>query len=64
MNLKESAQFVFDTCKELGDDLEVTFDSKEVTVFWENLRFDVVPADLEKVLRVIREAKKLGATSC
>lgn len=56
-----SAQEIFDACRSVGDDVEVNFDANEITIFWENFRLDVQPKDLGKALKVIKDAKALGA---
>ena len=61
MGLKESAREVFDACRAADEELEVNFDSGEITIYWENLRLDVQPEDLGKALKVIKDAKALGA---
>ena len=57
----EAAKIVFEACKKVGDDLDVTFDANEITIYWENMRLDVQPKELSKALKVIKDAKALGA---
>ncbi len=61
MSLKDAAKEVFEACRAVDEELEVNFDSEEITIYWENLRLDVQPEDLGKALKVIKDAKALGA---
>lgn len=61
MALQAAAQEVLDACRTVDDELEVTFDADEITIYWENLRFDLQPKDLGKALKIIKDAKTLGA---
>mgnify|MGYP003561796105 CR=1 FL=1 len=61
MNIQSAAQDVFDSCRVVDEKLEVVFDANEITIYWQNLRLDVQPKDLGKALKVIKDAKALGA---
>lgn len=61
MSIKAAAKEVFEACRAVDGELEVTFDANEITIYWENLRLDVQPEDLGKALKVIKNAKALGA---
>ena len=61
MSIQTAAQEVFDACRAVDEELEVTFDANEITIYWENLRLDVQPKDLGRALKVIKDAKSLGA---
>ena len=61
MNLKDAVNEVFKRCNEVGDDIQVTFDNDEVTIYWENLRLVAHPNELGKALKLIADAKSLGA---
>ncbi len=61
MSIKDAAKEVFDACRAADENLEVNFDANEITIYWENLRLDVQPEDLGKALKVIKDAKALGA---
>lgn len=61
MNVQEAAQKVFDACRAVGEELDVSFDANEITIYWGSLRLDIQPKDLGKALKVIKDAKALGA---
>lgn len=61
MSIQAAAQEVFDACRSADEELEVNFDANEITIYWKNLRIDVQPKDLGKALKVIKDAKALGA---
>jgi len=61
VSIQAAAQEVFDACRAVDEELEVNFDANEITIYWENLRIDVQPKDLVKALKVIKDAKALGA---
>jgi len=61
VSIKDAAKEVFEACRAVDEELEVTFDANEITIYWENLRLDVQPEDLGKALKVIKDAKSLGA---
>ena len=61
MALQAAVQEVFDVCRTVDDELEVTFDADKITIYWKNLRFDLQPKDLGKALKIIKDAKALGA---
>ena len=61
MKLSIAAQQVFEACKAVDEGLEVNFASDEITIYWEQLRFDVPPKDLGKALNIIKSAKAMGA---
>jgi hypothetical protein len=61
VSIQAAAQEVFDACRAAHEELEVNFDANEITIYWENLRLDVQPKDLGKALKVIKDAKALGA---
>jgi hypothetical protein len=61
MSIQAAAKEVFVACRAVGEELDVNFDANEITIYWENLRLDVQPKDLGKALKVIKDAKALGA---
>lgn len=61
VSIQVAAQEVFDACRAADEALEVNFDANKITIYWRNLRLDVQPKDLKKALKVIKDAKALGA---
>jgi hypothetical protein len=61
MTKVKSAKEVHDAILAVGDDIEATFDNCEITFYWENMRIDVQAKDFDKALKVIKDAKALGA---
>jgi len=62
VSIKDAAREVFDACRAVDENLEVNFGGNEITIYWGNLRLDVQPEDLGKALKVIKDAKSLGAS--
>lgn len=61
MSIETAAQEILEACKAIDEELEVTFDASEITIYWWNMRLDVQPEDLKKALKIIKDAKALGA---
>ena len=61
MSIQAAAQEVFDQCRATDEELDVNFNTNEITIYWHNLRLDIQPKDLGKALKVIKDAKALGA---
>ncbi len=61
VRLSEAAEIVFNACREVSEELSANFDAVEITLYWHNLRLDVPPEDFSKAIKLIKDAKALGA---
>jgi hypothetical protein len=54
-SLGDAALVVLEECQKISSDLTISFDQREVSLYYHNLRIDVQPHQLDRALRVIGE---------
>lgn len=60
MNLEKAATKILKSIQNIDKELSITFDAEEITLYWNNLRFDVQSEDINKALKIIKDMVDIG----